>query len=426
MSAFGDLVRSLAQLFPGTVRQKELVRDAGFDPEAVDLSGSPRDAWYSIFSYVRPRQGEEDLLDVVLGAEPTLAPLVLAYRQEKAQNPGRPPDDLDVQAERATRGIEAAGKGALSESIRAALLAAKGRLERVSTAIKTLLVYKEMHDRLQKLQVVSGSGRELRIAALNIADSAQGLMLKRHLQRLQRLHGQTPQWLAGLEPRLRQIELDWLADFKEGMDVLGAAVTARDAAQALSAFDTVRAILRGATAHMDSRIFETVTSMQLHEVTDMLTVIAGAIETDDQALSDIADAVRAMTKLSSLLLARVMRHKLWQDADNSIEELSDLVLPNGDVIPEKVTRRWDALSLSMDTLLDQNGTEQWRADMAACVSAMQQRVDAKRADDDLVLALEDYRDVALNQFVEVDTELKANCTSLHGVSTPLDQLLGRL
>ncbi|OEO33176.1 hypothetical protein VW23_007925 [Devosia insulae DS-56] len=424
MSAFGDLVRSLAQLFPTKVRQKELIREAGFDPEAVDLSGAPREAWYSIFSYVRPRQGEDALLDVVLAAEPTAEPLVQAYRVEKARNPDRPPDDVDIDIERTVRGIEAAG--ALPEDVLAALVAAKGRLEKVSTAIKTLLVYKEMHDRLQKQQVLSGSGRQLRIAAQNIADPAQGLLLKGHLQRLQRLLKQTPAWLDGLDPNLQMPERDWLQDFEDGMKVLEAAVNAGDSDDARAAFDSLRAILRGATAHMDGRIFETVTSMRLHEVPDILMVIADALDADDPASPDIVDACSAMTKLSSLLLDRVMRHRLWQEADNRIEELSDLVLSTGAAIPPRATRLWRALSQGMDTLLDQNDTEQWRVEMAECVKAMQQRVTTELADDDLVLALEAYRDVALNQFVEVDTALKQNCTSLHGVSTPLDQLLRRL
>jgi hypothetical protein len=426
MSAYDDLIRLVAQLFDTTPRQKEFVKDAGFAAEAVDYSGSSLDAWYRIFAYVQPRQGEDALLKVLLAAEPTLAPLVEAYREEKARNPGRPLDDLDIQAKRAGRGIEAAGKGELPESIRATLAAAKGRLERVSAAIKTLLLYKEMHDLLQKLQVVSGSGRDLRAAAQNVADPTQGLALRRHLQRLEDLYDQTSPWLLGLDPRLQQTERDWIADLRDGINVLKAAINTEDAALALSAFDSVRAILLGATAHMDSRIFGTATSMQLGEVLEMLTVIAGAPEADDQALADIADAISAVTKLSALLLDRVMRHKLWQDADSSIEELSDLVLPNGGAIPPKATRLWSTLSQHMDILLEQNGTEQWRARMTKCVSTMQKRVETKRADYDLVLALEGYRDVALNQFVEVDIELKANCASLHGVSTPLDLLLRRL
>jgi hypothetical protein len=178
--------------------------------------------------------------------------------------------------------------------------------------------------------------------------------------------------------------------------------------------------------HMDRRIFETAATMPLPELSKSLLDIAAAQPPDNPARSNITQAGTAISELTSLLLHRVMGHKLWQEADNTIDELSELVESTGAAIAPDVVWTWRSLKSQMVALQRRVPPEHWPTNMEKRQGEMEDRLATERADDELVLAVEAFREEALQQFFLVDTELKQNCTSLQNISNPLNRILKEL
>ena len=417
----------LADLYPEVDDRLRVVESAGIDAKHINFRGGALNGWHAVLRYTKPRGMSRALLEVVVEEIPSLASLVQKYLDEESD---RPPGDemaVDEQLRRAVKGIDAAGDRLQDPSIKQKLLATREMLGVVIEQIDTLAAYKGLHDELQRFQFTSTSWRKLKTAAAN-RDNAGRALLEAHLKRLEELRDDAPAWIEALPlaSGLRPPEHEWLQDVTNAVVQFDAKLRAGIAEPLIASLEGLRELLGDVATHMDERIFFTARAIPLRALADTLRDIAAALATDDPAAAAVLDARSAILNLTSILLGRVIEHKIWQDADNRIQGLSILVEPSGDAIPPNVIRKWREVKSTMATLIQLDPSGRWRKAIEDCTRALELQLTRPRADTALVLAFEAYREEALQQFVQVDLSLKNDCKSLAQMQVPLNNILQEL
>jgi hypothetical protein len=409
-----------------------VTKDAGILAGAINLQGSALAVWFSILDYAQANKLSQPLMATVAAQNPQCSALCTAYLQELTTG-AKPTPDLpglttDDRVNTAVAGFDAVNQQ--PKDIKAVLAAGDG-LTAVTSQIDVLATYKNLHDGLQSFQYGIGSFQSLMIAARDMGtDLNQVRVLRKFLNQLRLFCASAGDKITVLPPgpALRDIEQAWLDDLGSAATKLQGAIpdTSADAYDALL---DVRTVLRVVPSRLNQQIFVTAKNLPFGILARGLETIAGKLPADDPSVPAIKAAQDAIKVLSSTIYARVVEHKLWQDIDNKLASLTDMIEPiEGGAaadksLPFQFSPLWRNLETKVKVLADLDPNGQWRTMLAGYSTDVNDQLSRETVDTAFILAFEAYRDEAQQRFVQVDLALKTECASIVRVSTPLHKII---
>jgi hypothetical protein len=432
ISAYLDLRLQLADLYPLPPDWLRVTKDAGIVAGAINLQGAALTVWFNILDYALTNKLSQQLMDKVVASNPQCAALCNAYLGEIAAG-DKPTSELpglttDDRVNTAVAGFDAIN---LQPKDIQAALATRDGLTAVTSQIDVLAAYKGLHDGLQSFQYGIGSFQSLMIAGRDMgADLNQARVMRKFLNQLRFLCASAGDKITILPegPALRDIEQAWLDDLGEAATKLQGAIpdTSADAYDALL---DVRDVLRVAPSRLNQQIFLTARNLPFGLLAAGLETIAGKLTAGEPSLPSINAAHDAIKVLSSTIYARVVEHKLWQDIDNKLMSLTDLLEPiDGAVsadksLPFQFSPVWRKLEEKVRVLVDLDPNGLWRKTLADYSTDVNDQLSRETVDTAFILAFEAYRDEAQQRFVQVDLALKTECASIVRISTPLHNII---
>ncbi|MES0163222.1 MULTISPECIES: hypothetical protein [unclassified Mesorhizobium] len=432
ISAYFDLRLQLADLYPLPPDWLQVTKDAGIVAGAINLQGAALTVWFNILDYALTNKLSQALMTAVVAQNPQCAARFKAYLDELAAGQ-KPTADLpglttDDRVNTALAGFNAVNQQ--SKDIQATLAADNG-LTNVTSQIDVLKTYKDLHDHLQSFQYGIGSFQNLLVAARDMGADLEQVRVMRNFLKILKLFcvsiGESVMELpAG--PALHDIEQAWLDDLKAAAIKLQAAIDNKspDAYDAL--FD-VRTVLRVVPSRLNQQIFVTAKNLPFGLLATGLDTIAGKLPAEEPSVPLIKAAHDAIMVLSSTIYARVVEHKLWQDIDNKLASLTDMIEPiEGGAaadksLPFQFSPLWRNLEVKVKVLADLDPTGAWRATLVDYSTDVNDQLSRETVDTAFILAFEAYRDEAQQRFVQVDLALKTECASIVRVSTPLHKII---
>lgn len=435
--AYFDLRLQLADLYPLPPDWLQVTKQAGIIAGAINLQGAALTVWFNILDYALTNKMSQALMNTVVAQNPQCEALCKVYLDELAKGekptPELPGLTTDDRVNTALAGFNAVNQQ--PRDIQAALAAGSG-LATVTGQIDILATYKNLHDGLQSFQYGIGSFQTLLIAARDMGTSLEQVrVLRKFLNQLRLFCASTGEKVAVLPagPALRDIEQAWLDDLGQAATKLQGAIVNKspDAYDAL--FD-VRTVLRVVPSRLNQQIFVTAKNLPFGLLATGLDTIAGKLPTDDPAVPPIKAAHDAIMVLSSTIYARVVEHKLWQDVDNKLASLADMIEPVESAqgaaadksLPFQFSPLWRNLETKVRVLTDLDPNGAWRTTLAAYSTDVNDQLSREAVDTAFILAFEAYRDEAQQRFVQVDLALKTECASIVRVSTPLHKIIEEL
>nr|WP_298101443.1 hypothetical protein [uncultured Shinella sp.] len=426
----------LAELYPLPGDWLKIARDATLVAGAINLQGAALTVWFNILDYAFANGLTQMLRNAIEAEYPSCADLWLAYMEElekgERPNPELPGASTDDRVNTARSGFDEVNKQ--SRDIQAEL-GSRSELETVTALIDTLATYKNLHDSLQSFQYGIGSFKTLILAArLMDTDLEQVRVLRKFLKELKLFCIQIGQHVAALPqgPTLRDIEQVWLDDLDAAAGKLQVAIDAKSS-DAYDALYEVQRILRVIPSRLNQQIFVTAKTLPFATLANGLSAIAKKLADNASAVTVIDAARDSILVLSSTIHARVIEHKLWQEVDHKLADLTDMIEPAdgksgpaANAVPFQFSPLWRNLALKVQTLSDLDAGSPWRAMLATYATGVNDQLTREVVDSAFILAFEAYRDEAQQRFVLVDLALKNECDSLTRISEPLHKILEEL
>ena len=400
----------------------------------VVLQGAALTVWFNILKRAVDENTTETLLTIIRDedkANKELAGLCDSYFEELKQG-GAPVSDLpgaDTGSRVATAaaGIDAVGQQ--SQDIRSEVAATAAV---VAPLIDLLTAYKILHDRVQVFQYDMGFSKLLVAARGMAADLEQVRVMQKFVSQSRRFCQQVAGYVDGLpdEPDLRGYDKGWVDDLKAATDKLDQAVTGRSP-DAYDALYDLRTALRVVPPRLNQQIFVTAKRLPFGKLADGLHATVAKLPAGDQAVERIEAARDAILVLSSTTYARVVEHKLWQDVEHKLANLTELLEPfdgtpnqaQDKALPFQFSSLWRGVATKIRTLADLDPQGLWAKPLPEYSDEVSEQLTRETVDTELILAFETYRDQALDRFVDVDMSLKQECALLEPISDSLRAIL---
>lgn len=430
--AYFDLRLQLADLYPLPPDWLKVTKQAGIIAGAVNLQGAALTVWFNILDYALTNKLSQSLMNIVVAENPQCAVSFAAYLEELAKGE-KPTSELPGLTTDDRVNTALAGFNAVTQQprdVQAALAAGDG-LTTVTNQIDILKTYKNLHDGLQSFQYGIVSFQALLIAARDMGvDLEQARVLLRFLKALKDFCLKIGPIIEDLPagPAFRDIEQAWLDDLVSAAEKLQVAINGKSP-DAYDALFNVRTVLRVVPSRLNQQIFVTAKKLPFGLLATGLDTIAGKLPSEEPSMPLIKAAHDAIMVLSSTIYARVVEHKLWQEVDSKLADLTDMIEPmeGGGAadksLPFQFSPVWRNLEMKVKVLTDLDPTGKWRTNVADYSSNVNDQLSREAVDTAFILAFEAYRDEAQQRFVQVDLALKAECASIVRVSMPLHRII---
>lgn len=365
------------------------------------------------------------------GIEDAVLGQMLARRPEDAQfadlvgqaAPGARmvPATTEANVASLVQGLDAVRSRLDDPAIRAALSSSREGLRAIATNIDRLDAYKSLHECLHQLQVKQFSA--LRDAARHLPDPAQAAELRVFRNQLRNaclFAGEAANRLPDTE-LVRRTELLWIDDLAKAGDDFHKAIHDRNGEDARRALSRIARIMRKTPPRLNTLIFARATELPLDNLAKALEQVAAA-----GADGTVASALQALRLLIPAIHARVVEHKEWQDADELIAELDQLVERSSPRLIEEFAEAWMELKAAVLELTSHDPGAKWATELEADIRSVDDSLAAETADDRFLADFSVFRGNAQYNFLVVDSRLKTDCTELVKIGEPLNRILSEL
>jgi hypothetical protein len=130
---------------------------------------------------------------------------------------------------------------------------------------------------------------------------------------------------------------------------------------------------------------------------------------------------QSVRDLTATVLARVLKHKMWQEAEISMSEFRGSLDAPDDLI--KISDEWFALRARVDWLANLEPDEKWAKEANEHAAEIDDEFYSERQlDEDTRMHFEAYRNWFRGPFKKIDQTLKLDCTSLYKMDDPLKKI----
>ena len=420
-SPAASLRQVLSALYGDSDSCRRVVEDAGIDIAFIDFDGAISDVWFRIFLFTNPRNLSTKLLDTIIAEEPTVAPFAGAYLKwwDESRSATVGGSDLGSDVVRAVEGLRA-----IEQSVDAIDGLARYRvgLGRVAERIGILRTLKALHDLLHTFANTADSPVDLRAAAETAAAATGRRRLARFIQGL--LHAcERAAIVATALPAdngVRDNEIYWIDKLKGVTTDLQETIAGADVDEIVSALEEVRDKLRALPSSINERIVTSARIIPLAPLADLLDLIIAQRQPDETTRAAIESARLSIVAIASLVRERVAEHDLWQEVDDKLAALLEILYTDDPGRVRKFATLWSKQAkprLAQLSRLDPAGT--WRDQVALKVVTVDDLLATEALDDRFVEAFEALCWEARQQFYRVDVRLMTECADLEPLNAPL-------
>ena len=306
-------------------------------------------------------------------------------------------------------------------SVRAALSTSASALRTVADTVNTLNIYKNIHDTLHQFQF--SETQDLRHAARSFAtDETQSAVLVQYQGQLQIMAMTARTWIEQLPQtsQLRQMELSWLTQMEGADQRLNAALTDRETTPAQIALTDIHRLMSIVPSRLNEQIVVAAEALPLGDLAAALAGLSTAL-TDD-----IAKAQASLSLVRPTLDARVAEHKSWQEIDNKIRYLDELLDHSGPDALAEFTIYWPDLKQHVLDLAAFDTTAPWARDTKIYSDRLDDLLARDLLDAPLIASFANVSVKARLRFLMVDKTLKSDCGQLATLSAPLQAIVTEL
>jgi hypothetical protein len=395
----------------------------------------PRRVAREVLDYIEREGLTERFLHRVLARRPGDEPLhqlLLRVAPRLAASPG----DARQTVEAVVTGLDLACDRLDDPAIRQAIDVSRATIASLAVDVEALRAYKELHDSLHQIQVRRFA--DLRRAARAMADPDQIGRLREFLDQIR-----TPIADAGLALDAisdtgveRATERQWVERLSQFWDRLQDAVDRTDRSLAAMSLAGITNLLAIEPPRINRLIFLAATRLPLNVVADALVAIDDAAG-GEPALAATADQLR---QLRGGLVIRVATHNLWQQADDGLVALDQMLGQSPATALEDFMLGWDQSRRDVATLINAEPDATWAQKATRYAAAVEDRLAKVEpmvgaatdptvlavARDELAACFAVFAAEARFQFFAVDRALLRDCKQLLRIGDPLRRILERL
>lgn len=295
------------------------------------------------------------------------------------------------------------------------------KLQQIVETIDCLHAYKSLHECLHQLQ--AKQFRALKEAAKNLPSqpdqAAELLAYRNQLRSACLIARQTVNELPD-NPVLRKTETLWIDVLEAAGDQFHDAIDAGDPKAARSALRKIRAVMVTDPPRLNALIFTTATALPLDDLMNALRDVGG------EDVPEIAAAMNSLRMIGATIRAGVVEHREWQDADIRIAEIDQLFEHDSPDQLEEFATDWLELKAIVQDLAGRDPEARWAGKIRTYIDNVDDGLAPEEADGPFRLAFDSFRGEAQFRFLTVDSKLKADCSALVRIGTPLHRILQEL
>jgi hypothetical protein len=185
-----------------------------------------------------------------------------------------------------------------------------------------------------------------------------------------------------------------------------------------TAVDNAQRTVRNQLARLNGIIFKAVNQLSFDALTR-------EFPTEIETLAAYKSLVQSMRDLTTTVLARALKHRMWQEAESSMSVFGGYL-----DAPDNFTRisdEWFALRARVDWLATLEPDEKWAKEANEHAAEIDDEFYKERPlDDDTRMHFEAYRKWFRGPFKKIDETLKLDCTSLYKMDDPLKKIMDAL
>ena len=315
--------------------------------------------------------------------------------------------------------IEEIGRSLDDPGVRKAISDWSSDLGQVAHALELLAAYKTLHDCLHRLQLQQF--RQVVDAAKRFAtEPTDFVLLDSCVTEIKHECSDARDAAAALPdgPTGRGSELVWIEALENAARGLSAALDGLDAGGASVCVRQFRQVIRVEPFRLNRLLTLTADALPLDPLIAALRRVLAAVAAGQQPA--LAAGLDALVRLAPALRGRVAEHRQWQDAENMLWMVEEL-LGAPDAL-EQFALLWPNTRGQVAALCRLEPEAEWAMDMEQSSARLDQAVaaaDALR----LRLVFQRYRSLTLFRFFQVDKALRAQCSATVAIAEPLRALL---
>jgi hypothetical protein len=213
-----------------------------------------------------------------------------------------------------------------------------------------------------------------------------------------------------------RIELAWISRLEEITTSLNSAIAVSDTAACLRAVDDIQQLIKMNLSRLNAKVYKAATDLSFEGLTyDLPETIE-----DDAAFGKLVLAIR---ELQPTVLARALKHNLWQETENDISLVEDFFNIPGQEVAD-ISEPWFAVKSRVLWLAELDPDDPWAGKARQFSDQIDdQMLQKKELDDQIRAQFGTYRNLFRFRFLAIDNTLKQDCGSLRKIDMPLEAIL---
>ena len=302
----------------------------------------------------------------------------------------------------------------LADPVRLGLLPKRPGLENIMQSIVTLLAYKTLHDYLLLLLFRLSSNEAL--LAETSPDVEPNLELV--ARQIEAFVKEAPATLALLDPAVTG-PIKLIEDLAPFANAVRASAAQPD--EAAGAIDSVQRVVRQKLWWLNGEIFRTVRQVTQETFKPLTSDFPTVIE-DRREFPELVQVVR---DLAATVLARALKHKLWQEAESQVSIVGSYFDVPAE--PEQMIKDWLWLRTRVGWLAQLEAAQQLSEEAKEHIAEIDNEIfKQQQFDDDARMHFNAYRKWFARPFKSIDDALREDCGSLRKMDDPLNDILKEL
>lgn len=303
----------------------------------------------------------------------------------------------------------------LSSSLKHGLKPKHDAFKEIRQRIATLYAYKNLHEDLHQLDLKLTLGELVQSVAAVQPD------FDSIANQCDKALADAPTFapLLGEQSEEAKTELAWISRLQAISTSLRSAMAAADVAACLRAVADIQQLLKVQLARLNGKVFKAANDLSFEALT---YDFPDDIETQD-AFNDLVHAIR---ELKPTILARALKHNLWQEAENDISVVEGFFNISGQEVAD-ISESWFAVKSRVLWLATLDPDDPWAGQVRQLSDQIDdQLLEKKNLDDQIKAQFETWRNLFRFRFLAIDNTMKLDCSSLRKIDGPLTEILKEL
>jgi hypothetical protein len=287
----------------------------------------------------------------------------------------------------------------------------QARLQIVVQDTARLFAYKSLHESLHALQSKLTVGEALGAVLGEDTEAHAAISIAR-------AQAEQATALLAVSSADESAELTWIAALKPLGEELKAAAAAADHSLERDLIEQVRYLIRSHLLRLDRRVFEAARRLSLSAI----------VENPPYDLKDRPEFIElnyAIRDLKPTVLARALKHRMWQDAEKELFLIDALLDVPGPATADTV-HEWFRFKSRILWLAALDPDAGWSADAQTLADQISDAMAAAEKRDSIKAYRTKYSKLIAVCFFAIDAMLKTDCTTLRKVDGPLNAILKEL